>query len=279
MDVTEHIDALHEQGELLAAAAEATGLDDAVPTCPEWQLRDLLDHLGKVHRWAATYVATGRTTILSEEEEAPIFGDPATDDALVDWFRSGHRKLCEALRTAPADLECWTFMPAPSPLAFWARRQAHETTIHRVDAESVGGKLTPVDKRLAADGIDELLLGFATRGNKLLLDPARTMAVQTTDTDDNWLVSLGPVTPTAERSAAGAAAGAGVAAGAADGAAAGAADGAAAGAADGADCAITGTASDVYLTLWNRLPTSALATRGDAGIFTGFCDKLHVRWS
>jgi hypothetical protein len=150
-------------------------------------------------------------------------------------------------------------MPAPSPLAFWARRQAHETTIHRVDAESVGGKLTPVDKRLAADGIDELLLGFATRGNKLLLDPARTMAVETTDTDDNWLVSLGPVTVTAERSDAGAGAGAGGGA--------------------GVDCVVTGTASDVYLTFWNRLPTSALATQGDAGIFTGFCDKLHVRWS
>ena len=257
MDVTGHIDALQEQGELLAAAAEGAGLDDGVPTCPEWQLRDLVDHLGKVHRWAATYVVTGRTTMLSEDEAAPIFADPATDDVLVDWFRSGHRQLCEALRTAPADLECWTFMPAPSPLAFWARRQAHETTVHRVDAESVGGKLSPVDKHLAADGIDELLDGFATRGNKLLLDPARTMAVETTDTDDKWLVSLGPVTVTAERSA--------VSAGA--------------GAADRADCAVTGTASDVYLTLWNRLPTSALATQGDEGIFTGFCDKLHVRWS
>jgi uncharacterized protein (TIGR03083 family) len=257
MEVTEHIDALHEQGELLAAAADEARLDDAVPTCPEWQLRDLVDHLGKVHRWASTYVATGRTTMLGEDEEEPIFGDPATDDRLVDWFRSGHRTLCEALRTAPADLECWTFMPAPSPLAFWARRQAHETTIHRVDAESVGGKLTRVDKRLAADGIDELLTGFATRGNKLLLDPARTIAVETTDTGDSWLVSLGPVSVTAQRFAADA--GASVS--------------------DGADCAVTGSASDLYLTLWNRLPTSALATRGDAGILTGFCDKLHIRWS
>jgi len=250
MEVSEHIDALHEQGELLAAAAEDTDLDLMVPTCPEWHLRDLLDHMGKVHRWAATYVATGRTTMLSEDEEKPIFGDPVTDDTLVDWFRSGHRKLCEALRAAPADLECWTFMAAPSPLAFWARRQAHETAIHRVDSESVGDKLTAVDRHLAADGIDELLGGFATRGNKLLLDPPRTMAVETTDTDDNWLVSLGTESVKTQRHAAG--------------------DGDADD--DDADCTVTGTASDLYLTLWNRLPTSTLATRG-------FCDKLHIRWA
>ena len=53
MEVAEHIDALYEQGELLARSAEGTDLDRMVPTCPEWKLRDLLDHIGEVHRWAA----------------------------------------------------------------------------------------------------------------------------------------------------------------------------------------------------------------------------------
>ena len=77
----------------------------------------------------------------------------------------------EALRSAPADLECWTFLPADSPLAFWARRQAHETTIHRVDVESISASLTPLDAQLSADGIDELLFGFASRGRKLRAGP------------------------------------------------------------------------------------------------------------
>ncbi len=252
MEIAEHIDALREQGELLAESAEGGGLDLAVPTCPEWQLRDLLDHVGRVHRWAAAYVATGRTTMLGDEEEKPIFGDPPRDEELVDWFRTGHRNLCESLESAPADLECWTFMAAPSPLAFWARRQAHETTIHRADAESASGKLTSVSPRLAADGIDELLTGFAPRGRRLLFDPPRTMAVETSDSNDRWLITLGTEQVTAVRDAGGT---------------------------SGADCTVSGSASDVYMSLWNRLPSSALRTDGDAGVLTGFCDKLHIRWS
>ena len=190
--------------------------------------------------------------MLSEEEEKPIFGDPPLDEELVDWFRAGHQELCAALRSAPADLECWSFMPAPSPLAFWARRQAHETTIHRVDAESVSGTLTATSRTLSADGIDELLVGFAARGTKLACDPARTMAVETSDSKDRWLVTLGTERVTAERGS---------------------------GAAKRADCSVRGTASDVYLTLWNRMPVGALRTEGDSGVLTGFCDKLHIRWS
>jgi uncharacterized protein (TIGR03083 family) len=253
MEVEEHIDALDEQGELLARAAEDTDLQVVLPTCPEWQLRDLLDHIGRVHRWAAAYVATGRTTMLSDDEEKPIFGDPPGDGELVEWFRSGHRQLCNALRAAPADLECWTFMQAPSPLAFWARRQAHETAIHRVDAESASGAITPAGPLLAADGIDELLAGFAARGGNLLRDPSQTMAVQTNDPEDSWLVTLGAEHVTAERGFA-------VAGG-------------------GADCTVSGGASDVYLTLWNRLPTNTLRTEGDATVLTDFCEKLHIRWS
>ncbi|MGO9342997.1 MAG: maleylpyruvate isomerase family mycothiol-dependent enzyme [Acidimicrobiales bacterium] len=252
MEVAEHIDALQKQGELLAASAGDTDLDLAVPTCPEWRLRDLLDHMGRVHRWAASYVTTGRTTMLGEDEEKPIFGDPPHDNELVDWFRAGHANLCEALRSAPPDLECWTFMAAPSPLAFWARRQAHETTIHRVDAESIGSELTPVETRLAADGIDELLVGFAPRGRKLLFDSPSTMSVETSDSSDSWLVTLGTDEVKTSRVAGGT---------------------------DDADCSVSGSASDLYMALWNRLPTSALTTRGDAGVLAGFCDKLHIRWS
>jgi uncharacterized protein (TIGR03083 family) len=254
MNVEEYVDALDEQGELLARAAEGTDLHVVVPTCPEWQLRDLVGHIGRVHRWATSYVATGRTTMLSDDEEKPIFGDPPGDGELVEWFRAGHRQLCDALRAAPADLECWTFMTAPSPLAFWARRQAHETTIHRVDAESASGAITPAGPQLAADGIDELLAGFAARGGKLLRDPPRTMAVKTSDPEDGWLVTLGTEQVTVER-------------------------GSAAAGGREADCTVSGRASDVYFTLWNRLPASTLGTQGDATVLTDFCEKLHIRWS
>ena len=67
-------------------------------------------------------------------------------------------------------------MPAPSPLAFWARRQAHETAIHRYDAQSAAAaaRRAPAaafDPAFAADGVDELIMGFAARTT---LPPATT---------------------------------------------------------------------------------------------------------
>ena len=57
MDVATHIEALRREGELMAAATDVVDADAAVPTCPEWRVRDLVRHMGGVHRWATGYVA------------------------------------------------------------------------------------------------------------------------------------------------------------------------------------------------------------------------------
>jgi uncharacterized protein (TIGR03083 family) len=250
MNTSEYISALAEQGELLARAATGIDLDTRVPTCPEWNLRQLLTHIGGVHRWAASYVTSGRPDMLTDEEEGTLFGsDRPTDHDIVDWFHQGHTALLEALGSAPPDLACWTFMPAPSPVEFWARRQAHETAIHRVDVESISLDLSPFDAEFAADGVEELLVGFATRGRKLLSDPPRTLAVETSDTGQAWLIAFGP-----ERVE--------TTSGTGD-----------------AECTTRGRAADLYLALWNRLPVAAISTKGDRNVLARFREKLHIRWA
>src|SRR5690349_6652723 len=142
METAEFLTTLDREGRLLAAAAAEAGTDAKVPTCPEWQVADLLRHTGAVHRWAAALVADGHTA------PRPLGDGPDLDGAeLVAWYRDSHRLLVDTLAAAPADLECWTFHPAPcpSPLAFWTRRQAHETAVHRYDAESArGGTASPI---------------------------------------------------------------------------------------------------------------------------------------
>src|SRR5579859_919946 len=156
MEVHDHITALRANGDLLAAAAAQSALDAAIPTCPGWEMRDLLRHMGSVHRWATRYIVEYLAEPTDSIEDR---GGPWPDESdLVAWFRDGHRTLVHALEEAPADLACWTFLAASSPLAHWARRQAHETAIHRVDAESVQGEITPFPPDFAADGIDELLV-------------------------------------------------------------------------------------------------------------------------
>ncbi|MFI8434829.1 maleylpyruvate isomerase family mycothiol-dependent enzyme [Streptomyces sp. NPDC079020] len=259
MAISENITALAAEGRLLAAAAKAAGPGASVPTCPGWQVRHLLRHTGMVHRWAADLVAEGH------RKYRPGGGEPDLDgDELLDWFRAGHRHLVEALEAAPADLDCWTFLPAPSPLAFWARRQLHETTVHRVDAESaLGGPLTPVAAEHALDGIDELLTGFHARtASKVRTGTPRTLRLRATDaaegagarTEAVWTVQLSAEPPKAVREHG-------------------------SGHPPSADCELSGTAEGIYLTLWNRLPLSAVTLTGDRAVARLWADNSAVTWS
>ncbi|MEU9308516.1 maleylpyruvate isomerase family mycothiol-dependent enzyme [Streptomyces sp. NPDC048256] len=247
METAEFIHALDREGRSLAAAAAEAGPDAKVPTCPDWQVRDLLRHTGAVHRWATSFVAEG-TPAPRPLDEPPVFDG----DALLDWFREGHLRLVDTLSAAPPDLRCWHFLPAPSPLAFWARRQAHETAVHRVDAESARGRALEEIARdiaadLAADGIDELLRGFHARAkSRVRADEPRVLRVRATDTEDGvWTVRLSAEPPVTERTGEG-----------------------------DADCEVSGPAAPLYLSLWNRLPLPAVT--GDAALATLWREKSAI---
>ena len=98
------------------------------------------------------------------------------------------------MRCAPAPSDLDMDVPArPSPLAFWARRQAHETAIHRVDAEAAAGSTPTYDAAFAIDGIAELLEGFYARPRgRLVADPGFTLRAAPDDSDVSWTIQVGP---------------------------------------------------------------------------------------
>lgn len=243
METAEFVQTLEQDGLLLAAAAEEAGTDAKVPTCPEWQVKDLVRHTGAVHRWAASFVAE---QIISPR---PFGGLPDLDGSeLLAWFRAGHRHLVDTLAAARPDVQCWHFLPAPSPLAFWARRQAHETAVHRFDAEAArGGTPDEIARDFAADGIDELLRGFHARSrSRVRSEVPRVLRVRATDVDGAvWTVRLTQEPPATERNDAG-----------------------------DADCELAGPAARLYLSLWNRLPFPSLT--GDAAVAELWREKSAV---
>jgi uncharacterized protein (TIGR03083 family) len=252
-DVAGYIEALREEGDLLAAAAERAGMDAAVPACPGWSVADLLRHTSYVHRWAAGIVAQGLTRPPSEPPEEEILKRGPEDEALVRWFREGHAALVRTLGEADPDLDCWAFLSAPSPLAFWARRQAHETAIHRVDAEQATAGTTEFGPSFAADGVDELIMGFLARNIRRGNWPGLggDLAVHADDgpgAQAGWLVAGG-------RGAAGVSRGTGP-----------------------ADCSVAGRASDLYLLLWNRGPADPLQVTGDPAVLAAFGRALTITW-
>jgi uncharacterized protein (TIGR03083 family) len=175
-------------------------------------------------------------------------GPEPDDDLLVDWFRYGHSSLIATIEGSDPNVACWTFMAAPSPLAFWARRQCHETGMHRADAESASGPISAFPADVAADGIDELLRSFITRpGGRLKSASPRTLLVHATDTGDDWLVRI---TDTVETQRTG----------------------------GDADCTVSGPASDLHLFLWNRAAADALTVDGDRSLLDIWRDSVTIRW-
>ncbi|MFB7599695.1 maleylpyruvate isomerase N-terminal domain-containing protein [Streptomyces sp. NPDC056160] len=255
METADFLDTLEREGRLLAAAAGEAGTGARVPSCPSWRVRDLLRHTGVVHRWAAAFVADAYPS------PRPMGDPPDLDgDALVDWYRDSHRSLVRTLAQAPADVACWTFhpapLPSPSPLAFWARRQAHETAVHRFDAETArGGTPAPIAAEFAVDGIDELLRGFHARArSRVRTARPRLLRIRAEGAKDVagggdalWTVRLSDGPPVTERNPP-----------------TGAAPDAGTDARTHADAELAGPADRMYLALWNRVPVPRVT--GDASL-------------
>ncbi|MDQ3732801.1 MAG: maleylpyruvate isomerase family mycothiol-dependent enzyme [Actinomycetota bacterium] len=243
MNRSDFIAELERQGQALGSAAREAGLDAEVPTCPTWTVADLVAHIGKVHRWATRHVREPVKTGQHALAKAP-------KQDLLDWYAEGHAALVEAFRHAPPDVRSWTFLPAPSPLEFWARRQAHETAIHRADADACLGVRPDYDAEFAGDGVAELIDGFFARGGGSLRSAQpRTLRVSLIDDDRVWHITIGAQGREISH--------------------------------DGckpAEAAVAAPASAMYLFLWNRLPRDQVEVSGDESVLDLWQEKAHIRW-
>ncbi|GII78517.1 hypothetical protein Sru01_34990 [Sphaerisporangium rufum] len=140
---------------LLRSALAATGPDAPVPPCPGWTVAELALHV--------TYVYLHKTECIRlgafPDPWPPAGADPdpkgAVDLAALDAAYAGLLAQLDGHR--PADHAASWYEPDQT-VGFWIRRMAHETLIHRVDAELAAGRpVSPVPEDVAVDGVDEIL--------------------------------------------------------------------------------------------------------------------------
>ncbi|TCC38833.1 maleylpyruvate isomerase family mycothiol-dependent enzyme [Kribbella speibonae] len=201
MEFERHCDLIVEQAELLAGhLTEGTDLGTAVPSCPGWNVGQLVRHVGGAHREATVVARTGETPPDDEfREPTRWYADPSDRTVtavreLAGWIVDGARELAEALRTAGPDVPI--HMPIDEPTTrFTARRMAHETVMHRADAALALGAAYELDPEVATDGIDEwmelgaLPLHFEVHPwMRELLAPGRTLRFAAPE--QSWVVDL-----------------------------------------------------------------------------------------
>ncbi|MCY4162959.1 MAG: maleylpyruvate isomerase family mycothiol-dependent enzyme [bacterium] len=176
--------ALKVGGEAIAEAGREN-LQAEVPSCPGWTLERLIAHVSRVYRSVARHVSEKATQMIPAEEipRAP------QGDGLLDWFIESHRLVQDALDAANPDEPVWNWAGQPT-MEFYIRRMAHETTVHRWDAEAAVGQPSTIDADLACDGVSELyevVLPFTTTNWRAEL-PTSSLHLHRTDGDGEWLI-------------------------------------------------------------------------------------------
>ena len=150
-------DEIEASTETLAGLVDGADMTRPVPTCPEWTLRNLATHVGRAHRWAAE-IARTRSPDFIEFRQVPDGKFPDDPAQQAPWLRAGAARVIEAVREAGSD-RVWAFAATMQPASFWGRRMAHETGVHRADAEIAFGREPGYEPDIAADAIEEYL-GF-----------------------------------------------------------------------------------------------------------------------
>ncbi|WP_438486566.1 maleylpyruvate isomerase N-terminal domain-containing protein [Streptomyces sp. S186] len=228
MSYDRHCAEIVAQTALLRTRVEGADLSAPVPTCPGWTLARLLRHLGGAHRRAETLVRTRATGPVPEGlvPEGPVpYGPPACDvpgpvdgdgtgdgdgSTLGAWLTEGAGRLADTLRAAGPESAVPASGPGGTP-AFWARRMAHETVVHRADAAfataqapdgpAIADRPFAVVEDVAVDALDEWmsfgsLPAVLERGPRIsaFLGTGRTLRLQATDGTPeaaaDWLVGF-----------------------------------------------------------------------------------------
>lgn len=180
--------ALRADGPAFQDAVTEAGPDAVVPSCPGWTVADLTEHLTGVLRWVRELAPRG---VLDKPADRVVPQPrPAWPEAL-DHLRRELTGTVETLDAIDPDLPSWTWPAQIRKAGFWHRRLAHEVSVHRWDAEAAAGRPGPIETKLAADGVNEVLDTWLPAGyRKGATDLHGVVHLVATDASYEWFVRL-----------------------------------------------------------------------------------------
>jgi uncharacterized protein (TIGR03083 family) len=166
-------------------------LTAAVPSCPDWNVEDLVRHVAVVYLHKVECMRSGRAP---QDWPPDLSGEEPV--ALLD---RAYRALRGEFDSRDAAAAAPTWYDPNQTVGFWIRRMAQETVIHRLDAElATGQPVADIPADLAIDGIDEVLRLFLSYGTRRWPEdfsevlPTSAVLVRGTAGPAGWLIRLGP---------------------------------------------------------------------------------------
>lgn len=181
-------------------ATSQAGLSAPVPSCPDWRLLDLIHHVGLTYLWVRSHVSRGVTS-KPEIDPRELVGELPTGTPAIQWWADECQQLITLLDMIDPELPAWNWAPASKQAVFWHRRMAHETAIHRWDAQMAVGAVEPIETKLAVDGVTEVLDTWLPAGRRkgpvdrtgvvrLVATAGAEGGPRAADTEQEWFVRL-----------------------------------------------------------------------------------------
>ena len=235
MDRARYIELLAEDGALLLQAARATDLDNPVPPCPGWTVRDAVTHTADVYVDKMTIISLRGGKTETWPPERPDGWEP------ISYYEQSLNRLLDTFATMDDDAPAATWWPSDNKAGLWVRRMAQETCVHRYDVQTGAGSVTPVDAELATDGVDEILKLFLVGpwwDDDKWEQPDLCGKYVVSTGGRTWQAVMEPRKVTVTEDVEGE-----------------------------ADATISGDPSNVLLWLWGRVPESDVTIEGDASKF------------
>jgi len=184
MDYGEHVDAVRREADAFNVALRDGPIEAAVPSCPEWTMADLALHVGEFAGWWTHILCDGTG------RPRPALAEPAAAHDRTGWCGESLAHLVAELEATPPDTAVWTWAKEDKTARFPARRAANELAIHRFDAQLARGTQQPIERALAADGIDEIFVMIANRGTPPG-GTGETLHLHATDCEAEWMLTIG----------------------------------------------------------------------------------------
>jgi uncharacterized protein (TIGR03083 family) len=176
---------LRADGPAFRAAVTEAPLDAPVPSCPEWTVERLVGHLAGVYEFVLEHIERGVTTAPERRPPAP------SGTGVLDWWDERFAALLRVLDAIDPELPAWNWAPQAKKAAFWHRRMAHETAVHRWDAQFSLVSAEPIEAKLAVDGVAEVLDSWLPAGKGAgQADVHGMVALSATDVEHEWFVRL-----------------------------------------------------------------------------------------
>jgi uncharacterized protein (TIGR03083 family) len=241
----DYLEAIRRESDRFYAAADKADPTLGVPSCPGWDIADLVWHLGEVHWFWATDIELGATEPDQIEKDKPA--RPSGYPELIAFGRSQVDHLISVLEATPDDVPVWTWALQDDlhSVGFIRRHQVQEAAVHRWDMQNAATQdpPDPIDPEAASDSIDELFVSTLPWGVNQKKPLPGTVHLHCTDIDGEWFIH--PQGKVERIHAKG-------------------------------DVALRGAASDLLLALFTRIDLDTIDVVGDESLARRFVEAINT---